>query len=60
MKFFLISLLLPLFAGCTSIPVADSSLDAQAKEFKTNPNGAYLYVYRNEGLGAAVKMNTSS
>jgi hypothetical protein len=43
-------------SGCASVPMASSMEDAQAKLFKTNPDKANLYIYRNEMMGAAVRM----
>ena len=43
-------------AGCASVPMASPELDARAKAFATDPAKAGLYVYRNESLGAAIKM----
>ncbi|MGE8152216.1 DUF2846 domain-containing protein [Pseudomonas vancouverensis] len=45
-----------LTAGCASVKMADDSLDAQAKTFHTAPDQAHIYVYRNESMGAGVKM----
>src|SRR5690242_5115333 len=43
-------------AGCASVPMASGDADAAAKRFATNPSKANVYVYRNESLGAAIKM----
>lgn len=45
-----------LTAGCASVKMADDSQDAQAKTFQTAPDKAHIYVYRNESMGAGVKM----
>lgn len=45
-----------LLSGCASVPMADTSADAQAKQFVAPANAANLYIYRNETFGAAVKM----
>ena len=45
-----------MMSGCASVPMAPSTDDAQAKLFKTNPNKASLYIYRNESMGGGVKM----
>lgn len=45
------------FAGCASTPKGDPMVDSKAKNFRTNPNGAYLYVYRNETMGFLYKMD---
>lgn len=46
-----------LVAGCAPLPTADAGLDAQAKTFATSPDHANVYVYRNQRLGAAIKMS---
>jgi len=45
-----------LLAGCASVPMAPPDADTSAKSFQTDPAMANIYVYRNESLGAAVKM----
>lgn len=45
-----------LMSGCASVPMASTSADAQAKTFTPIPDKAVLYVYRNETMGAAIKM----
>lgn len=45
-----------LLSGCASVPMADATADAQAKQFVSPQDGANLYIYRNETFGAAVKM----
>lgn len=45
-----------LMTGCASVPMASKSADAQAKTFTPDPGKAVLYVYRNETIGAAIKM----
>lgn len=42
--------------GCASVPMAPVEQDAKAKAFAVAPGKANLYVYRNETMGAAVKM----
>lgn len=45
-------------AGCASVPMGDAKQDAALKEFKTlSPDKAAIYVYRNETMGAAAKMD---
>ncbi|NQD94987.1 DUF2846 domain-containing protein [Pseudomonas sp. CrR25] len=48
-----------LTTGCASVPMADASRDAQAKTFNAPADKANIYVYRNENMGAAVKMDVS-
>lgn len=42
--------------GCASVPMGDPSKDAQLKQFQPKPDVAGIYLYRNETMGAAVKM----
>ncbi|MBR7801738.1 DUF2846 domain-containing protein [Undibacterium fentianense] len=42
--------------GCASIKMASQAEDAKAKSFAADPNQANLYIYRNEFMGAAIKM----
>ncbi|MDR3163260.1 MAG: DUF2846 domain-containing protein [Helicobacteraceae bacterium] len=45
-------------SGCASVPMASNEADLAAKEFKMPTNGkAGVYVYRNEVMGAAIKMD---
>lgn len=46
-----------MLAGCASVPMADPKQDAAAKTFAVAPDKAGIYVYRNENMGAAVKMD---
>lgn len=46
-----------LASGCASVPMADSKQDASAKTFAAPRDKAGVYVYRNESIGAAVKMD---
>lgn len=45
--------------GCASVPLGDPARDAQLKQFKPKPNVAGVYIYRNESMGAAVKMDVA-
>lgn len=46
-----------LMTGCASVPMASKDADAKAKQFAPSGEGkAHLYVYRNEIIGAAIKM----
>ena len=42
--------------GCASVPMASPERDSQAKTFSVKPNKSNIYVYRNESMGAAVKL----
>lgn len=43
-------------SGCASVPMATPAADQQAKQFSVTQDSAKIYVYRNETLGAALKM----
>lgn len=45
-----------LSTGCASVQMASSERDTAAKSFATKADKANLYIYRNESMGAAVKM----
>lgn len=45
-----------ILSGCASVQMASPEADAKAKSFKTEPDKANLYIYRNETFGAAVKI----
>ncbi|WP_321935390.1 DUF2846 domain-containing protein [Paraburkholderia sp. J8-2] len=45
--------------GCASVPMGDSAQDATLKTFHAPQEKAAVYVYRNESIGAAVKMDVS-
>lgn len=49
-------LLTALLSGCASVPMASVERDSAAKSFATKPDKANIYVYRNESMGAAIKM----
>jgi len=44
-------------AGCASVPMGDPKQDAAAKTFQVPADKAGIYVYRNESIGTAVKMD---
>ena len=46
-----------LLTGCASVPMASPEHDAQAKSFAVQPGKSNIYLYRNESMGAAVKMD---
>lgn len=46
-----------LLSGCASVPMASSERDSQAKTFAVKSGLSNIYVYRNESMGAAVKMD---
>ena len=49
-------LLAALASGCASVPMATPERDSTAKSFAVKPDKANIYVYRNETMGAAIKM----
>lgn len=52
-------LILSMLGGCASVPMGDAKQDAALKQFQAKPNVAGVYVYRNESLGAAIKMDVA-
>ncbi|BFG81415.1 DUF2846 domain-containing protein [Paraburkholderia terrae] len=46
-------------AGCASVPMGDPQRDATLKTFSAPQDKAAVYVYRNESIGGAVKMDVS-
>ena len=44
-------------AGCASVPMGDTSRDAELKSFSSKPGVAGLFIYRNESFGAAIRMD---
>lgn len=45
--------------GCASVPMGDPVADAEMKRFGTVPDMSRVYIYRNETMGAAVKMTVT-
>ncbi len=43
-------------SGCASVPMASDEKDVAAKTFRVQPGKSNIYVYRNESMGGAVKM----
>lgn len=43
--------------GCASVNMGDPQQDAAAKRFAAPKDNAAVYIYRNESMGAAVKMD---
>ena len=50
-------LLAALLSGCASVPMADPKMDVAAKSFAAPRDKAGVYIYRNESMGAAIKMD---
>ncbi len=45
-----------LASSCASVPKADKLADAEAKRFAARPDKCGLYVYRDEWMGSAIRM----
>ena len=45
--------------GCASVNMGDPKQDAAAKTFQAPQSNAGVYIYRNESMGAAVKMDVT-
>ncbi len=43
--------------GCASVNMGDAKQDTALKTFAIPKDKAGVYIYRNESMGAAVKMN---
>lgn len=43
--------------GCATAPTASVEQDNKAKMFSISPNRSSIYIYRNESMGGAVKMD---
>ena len=57
---FAIAVVVMLVAGCVNpLPRANLALDAQAKTFSPSPDRANVYVFRNEHLGALIRMSVT-
>jgi len=46
-----------LLVGCASVPMGDAKKDAELKSFTAKKDVAGIYIYRNESIGAAVRMD---
>ena len=42
--------------GCSLVPLADAPRDAQLKTFPVAPDSAGLYIFRNDAVGALVRV----
>lgn len=54
---FVTAVLAATLAGCASVPMGDAKQDAALKTFTVPADKAGLYIYRNESMGAAIKMD---
>jgi len=43
--------------GCASVPMGDEKQDAALKTFTIAPDKSGVYIYRNETIGTAIKMD---
>lgn len=46
-------------SGCASVPMGDPKQNAALKTFQVAPDKAGIYIYRNESMGGAVKMDVA-
>lgn len=58
-KMFIAAVLASSLAGCASVPMGDAKQDAALKTFTVPAEKAGIYIYRNESMGAAVKMDVA-
>lgn len=58
-KWLVISVVAMALTGCASVPMGDEKQDRALKTFTVTPDKAGLYIYRNESMGAGVKMAVS-
>ena len=56
-KIILAALIASSLVGCASVPMGDAKQDAALKTFVAPADKAGVYIYRNETMGAAVKMD---
>lgn len=58
-KFLALAFLSLNLVGCASVSMGDAKQDAALKTFKAPSDKAALYIYRNETMGAAMKMGVT-
>ena len=58
-KFFAAMAFAMTLSGCASVPMGDAGQDAALKAFRIAPDRAGIYVYRNESMGGAIKMDVT-
>jgi hypothetical protein len=56
-KLLLAAAIVSSLAGCASVPMGDAKQDAALKTFTVPADKAGVYIYRNESIGGAVKMD---
>ncbi|NQD36304.1 DUF2846 domain-containing protein [Permianibacter sp. IMCC34836] len=55
-KLGMVAVIAMMAVGCASVPMATKEVDAASKKFIAPADKANLYIYRNESMGAAIKM----
>jgi hypothetical protein len=55
----LAGILIMVLSGCASVPLASEDQDMKAKAMSAPPDKALVYLYRNEVMGSAIKLNVS-
>lgn len=58
-KLFVAAIITMNLAGCASVNMGSPQQDAAAKTFKAPADKAAIYIYRNETMGAAIKMDVA-
>jgi hypothetical protein len=58
-KLIAVALVAASLVGCASVPMGDAKQDAALKTFTVAPDKAGVYIYRNETMGAAIKMDVA-
>ena len=58
-KFLAVVAFAVVLSGCASVPMGDAGQDARLKAFTIAPDRAGIYVYRNESMGGAIKMDVA-
>lgn len=56
LMFILAGALLMMVSACASVPLAPPEMDMKAKNMSAPKDKALVYLYRNETMGAAIKM----
>ena len=57
LKFVWVAAIMATLGGCASVPMGDAKQDAARKTFVAPADKAGVYIYRNESMGSAVKMD---
>ncbi|MFL9925714.1 DUF2846 domain-containing protein [Herbaspirillum lusitanum] len=58
-QLFLAALIASSLVGCASVPMGDPQQDAALKTFTAPQGKSGVYIYRNESMGASVKMDVA-